>query len=75
VIIKFSHHTKRSAKLYEIPESIIEKISADSYLSNGEHDLITDDPGFKHPIKIVISVENNIVTVITNYPLKKGRSQ
>jgi len=31
--------------------------------------------GFKYPIKIVFAVENDIVTVITNYPLKKGRGK
>ena len=44
-------------------------------LDNGEHELIRDIAGFKYPIKIVFSVENNIITVITNYPLKKGKSQ
>ena len=37
--------------------------------------LIRDVAGFKYPIKIVVSVDNNMITVITNYPLKKGRSQ
>jgi len=32
-------------------------------------------PDFKYPIKIVFAVENDIVTVITNYPLKKGRGK
>ena len=73
--VKFSRHAKRRAKLYEIPTSTIEKILADSDLNDGEHELIRDVPGFNYPIKIVISVENNIMTVITNYPLKKGRSQ
>ena len=73
--VKFSRHAKRRAKLYEIPESTIEKILADSELNDGEHGLIRDIAGFKYPIKIVISVENDIMTVITNYPLKKGRSQ
>jgi hypothetical protein len=75
VIIKFSRHAKRRAKLYEIPESTIEKILADSGLSDGEHELIREVSGFKYPIKIFVSVESNIMTVITNYPLKKGRSQ
>ncbi len=74
-MVKFSRHAKRRAKLYEIPESTIEKILADSNLGDGEHELIRDVPGFEYPIRIVISVENNIMTVITNYPLKKGRSQ
>jgi hypothetical protein len=75
VKVKFSRHAKRRARLYEIPESTIEKILADSELNDGEHELIRDIAGFKYPIKIVISVENDIMTVITNYPLKKGRTQ
>jgi hypothetical protein len=75
VTVKFSRHAKRRSKLYEIPESTIEKILADSDLSDGEHELIRAIVGFKYPIKIVVSVENNIMTVIINYPLKKGRSQ
>ena len=73
--VKFSRHAKRRGKLYEISESTIEKILADMDLDNGEHELIRDIAGFKYPIKIVFSVENNIITVITNYPLKKGKSQ
>jgi hypothetical protein len=75
MMIKFSRHAKRRAKLYDIPEITIEKILADLDLHEGEHELIKEVPGFKYPIKIVVSVENNIMTVITNYPLKKGRSQ
>lgn len=71
--VKFSRHAKRRAKLYEIPESTIEEILADSKLNDGEHELIRNIAGFKYPIKIVVSVENHIITVITNYPLKKGR--
>ncbi len=72
--VKFSRHAKRRAKLYEIPESTIKKILANSELSDGEHELIRDVTGFKYPIKIVISVEKAIATVITNYPLKKGKN-
>ena len=74
MIIKFSRHAKRRAKLYQIPESIIENILSDLDLSDGEHDLIRTVSGFKYPIKIVVSVETDIMTVITNYPLKKGMS-
>ena len=73
--VKFSRHAKRRARLYEIPESTIEKILSDSELNDGEHELIRNIADFKYPIKIVVSVENNIMTVITNYPLKKGRTQ
>jgi hypothetical protein len=29
--------------------------------------------GFKYPLKVVAAVENDIITIVTNYPLKKGR--
>ena len=75
VKVKFSRHAKRRAKLYEIPESTVEKMLANLDLSDGEHELIRDIAGFRYPIKIVVSIENDIMTVITNYPLKKGRGQ
>lgn len=73
--VKFSRHAKRRAKLYEIPESTVEKMLANLDLSDGEHELIRDIADFRYPIKIVVSIENDIMTVITNYPLKKGRGQ
>jgi len=75
VIVKFSRHAKRRAKLYKIPETTVERILADSNLSNGEHEIVKDVSGFKYPIKIVVSVESNMINVITSYPLKKGRSK
>lgn len=72
--IKFSRHAKRRAKLYEIPETTIEEILSDSEFNEGEHELIKDVAGFKYPIKVVFSVENDIITIITGYPLKKGRN-
>jgi hypothetical protein len=75
VKVKFSRHAKRRAKLYEIPESTIEKIVTESGLNAGEHELIREVSGFKYPIKIVVSVASDTMTVITSYPLKKGRGQ
>ena len=75
MVVRFSRHAKRRAKLYKIPEATIEKILADSDLGNGEHELVRDVSGFKYPIKIIVLVESNMINVITNYPLKKGRSQ
>jgi hypothetical protein len=75
VKVKFSRHAKRRAKLYEIPESTVEKMLANLDLSDGEHELIRDIAGFRYPIKIVVSIDNDIMTVATNYPLKKGRGQ
>ena len=73
--VEFSRHAKRRAKLYNIPESTIEEILKESDFRDGEHEVIKDVQGFKYPIKTVVSVEGNILTVITNYPLKKGRRQ
>jgi len=43
-------------------------------LHQGNHEIIKD-MGRKYPLKIVISVEKDSVSVITNYPLKKGRKK
>ena len=75
MVINFSRHAKRRAKLYDISELDIENFLSDLDLKEGEHKLIEDFPGFKYPITIVVSVENDIITVITNYPLKKGRKK
>ena len=75
MVVNYSRHAKRRAKFYNIPELIVEEILIDLDLQDGEHELIRNIPGFKYPIKIVVSVEvkSDIITVITNYPLKKGR--
>ena len=71
--IKFSRHAKRRAKLYNISESIITNILTNMNLQQGKHKIIRDVAGFKHPLKIVVSVKSDIITIITNYPLKRGR--
>ncbi|MBN1639503.1 MAG: DUF4258 domain-containing protein [Ignavibacteriales bacterium] len=73
MVIKFSRHAKRRAKLYNISEDIVINILENLELSEGEHEIIRDVSGFKYPLKIVVTVENDIATVVTNYPLKKGR--
>ena len=73
--VKFSRHAKRRAKLYELQESSLERILADLVLSEGEHEIIEPIAGYTYPIKMVVSVEHEIITVITNYPLKKGRDR
>jgi len=75
VKIKFSRHAKRRLKLYKIRESTITDILKPMNLSQGEQEIIKEVKGFKYPLKIVITVENDIITVITNYPLKKGRKR
>ena len=71
--IHFSRHAKRRARLYKIAESMIVELLNDRELSQGEHEIIEKIPGIGYPVKIVVSVEDDIITVITSYPLKKGR--
>jgi len=72
--IIFSRHAKRRAKPYGIPESTVTDILANMNLHQGEHEIIKDI-GQKYPLKIVVSVEKDTLSVITNYPLKKGRKK
>ncbi len=72
--IKFSRHARRRAKLYKIPENVIREILSDNALSDGEHEIIKNVTGFRYPIKTVVTVEGVTITVITNYPLKKGKT-
>ncbi|KFN37795.1 hypothetical protein KN63_08165 [Smithella sp. F21] len=73
--IKFSRHAKRRAKLYGISETTVTDILANMNLHQGEHEIIKDVRGFKYPLKIAVSVGEDLMTVITNYPLKKGRKK
>jgi hypothetical protein len=50
----------------------VSDILAKMNLPLGEHEII-QDIGQKYPLKIVVSVERDVITVITSYPLKKGR--
>jgi len=72
--IKFSRHAKRRTQLYNISESIIVNVLENKDLSHqGIHEIVEDVEGFKYPLKVVVAVENDIITVVTSYPLKKGR--
>ena len=71
--IKFSRHAKRRAKLYKISEETIKIILERTKLRQGYQEIIEDVEFLDYPLKIIVDVENDIVTVITNYPLKKGR--
>lgn len=73
--IKFSRHAKRRARLYKIPESTVTNILESIKLSQGKHEIIKDVEGFKYPLKIIFAIESDIITVITNYPLKKRRQK
>lgn len=70
--IKFSRHSKRRGKLYRIPEETVRKILEGKELIQGNQEIIEIVEGFKYPLKIVVEKEDNLITVVTNYPLKKG---
>jgi len=72
VEIRFSRHAKRRAELYGIPPSTIITILKEKELRPGTHEIIRRVEGFKYLLKIVIAVEDDIITVVTNYPLKRG---
>ena len=69
--IRFSRHAKRRAKLYSIQESIVEQVITEENLTEGENRIIRDLPGFTYPLKMVVFLDGDVVTVITNYPLKR----
>jgi len=72
VKIFLSRHARRRAQLYCIPESAICQILKEKILSHHPHEIIEKVNGYQYPLKIVYAVENDAVTVITVYPLKKG---
>ncbi len=73
VKINFSRHARRRGKLYEISEETIRLILKEKELTQGNHEIIADNvSGFNFPIKVIINVKNDTITVVTNYPLKKG---
>ena len=72
--IIFSRHAKRRARLYGIPESTVSAILAKMNLPQGEHEIIKDI-GQEYPLKIVVSVKKETLSVISTYPLKKGRKK
>jgi len=73
--IKLSRHAKRRTKLYKIPESLISDTITGMNLNQGEHEIIKNVVFVQYPLKIVVSVAGDTATVITSYPLKKGRKK
>ena len=72
--IKFSRHAKRRARLYGVSESAVSAILEGMNLAQGEHGIIKDI-GQKYPLKILVSVKKDSLSVVTIYPLKKGRKK
>jgi len=72
VEIRFSRHAKRRAELYKIPQTTILTILKEKDLSPGTHEIIHEVEGFAYPLKVVVTVNDDKINVITNYPLKRG---
>lgn len=73
--IRFSRHAKRRCGLYNIRESAITRILSGTALKHGENEVVRSIAGFKYPVKVIVSVEGDIATVVTNYPLRKGSAK
>ncbi len=71
--IIFSRHANRRIKLYKISTNEIEKIIKNTFLKEGKQEIVEFVKGNNYPIKIVFVKEDKIITIITAYPLKKGR--
>ncbi|MBM4023842.1 MAG: hypothetical protein FJ280_00320 [Planctomycetes bacterium] len=74
VEIQFSRHARRRAALYKIPQSLVVALLKERLLPPGRHEIVEKVEGFRYPLKIVAAVEGDRITVITNYPWKKGRT-
>jgi len=70
--VRFSGHAHRRAKLYWIPEGSVEAVVTRESPAQGQHEFVADVPEMRYPLKIIVVVEDDVATVITNYPLKKA---
>ncbi len=75
VEICFSRHAKRRAQLYGIPESTILDSVRSRVFSQGTTEVVAAVQALEYPLKIVVSRKDNMLTVVTAYPLKKGKHQ
>jgi hypothetical protein len=75
-MIKYSRHSKRRMKLYNISKADVELV-----VKNGESEILADGKiafifnishKFKYPIKVVAARDSDSLEVVTAYPLKKG---
>jgi hypothetical protein len=72
VEIRLSRHSSRRIQLYKIDEATVREIVVKGPKGAGKHQVSERVPGHKYPIKVVYVVEEQEITVVTAYPLKKG---
>ena len=76
--IQFSRHARRRMALYEISvptvQAIVSGQTKAGLVSEGKHEVIDYQSvsRYGYPIKVVFSCEENEITVITAYPLRRG---
>ena len=62
-------------KLYKIPAGRVTEAIDDPGRAQGHHEVVLQFTGFALPTKIFYEVEGETITVVTAYPLKRGRTQ
>ena len=64
----------KSMRKTKIPQKIISDILTETNTPNGKYEILKTIKAFNYPIKIVFVKEDNIITIITVYPLKNRKS-
>lgn len=54
---------------------VVIDILSNMSLSDDNYEIVRDLIGFRRPLKIVVYVQQDATTVVTVYPLKKGRKK
>lgn len=76
--IRFSRHCRRRMQLYGIDEgdvrALIGRYAQVKDPGPGNREIVdkTLAQKYRYPLKIVYSVQANVITVVTAYPLRKG---
>ena len=79
--IEFSRHSRRRIALYNIDEKdvrhIINSVIMDKRLVSGKYEEVNYDLKSKYgyPLKIAFVIEDDGVTVLSVYPLKKEKAR
>ena len=79
--IEFSRHSKRRMKLYDIDENDIINSINEYALKNklfyGRYNILDNFLSMKYayPVKIIFTVENGKIVVISVFPFKRGNKK
>ena len=59
----------------KIPEATILEILKGKHFTQGIQEIIEHVGGQQYPLKIIMAVEDDRMTIVTAYPLKRGRKK